>query len=282
MGIGETRNDVEMEKTEKQKIIDELKDFYKKLRSYQNRQRRRFKGGSSDAKDRSLNALRLELQRYHARLKDIIAQYGGEAGPPFSGREYMVFSLALGSLYMGEDRFMALDEAISLVNKAVAAFESAPLAGTESQKVGLTQKLEDNRELPGYLFDKMQFHPRLIEVSEYLFKTGNYASAILEAFKAVDNFVKAKTGLSLNGQALMSKVFDEKAPIIRLNDLLTQSDFNEQEGFKFLFKGTTIGIRNPKAHDNVVQNDPYRTLEYLGLASLLMKRVQEGKIVKLS
>ena len=54
------------------------------------------------------------------------------------------------------------------------------------------------------------------------------------------------------------------------------------EGFKFLFKGATIGIRNPKAHDNVIQTDPYKTLEYLGLASLLMRRIEEGKIVKLS
>ena len=127
----------------------------------------------------------------------------------------------------------------------------------------------------------MQFHPRVIEVSESLFKTGNYASAIFEAFKAVDNFVKEKAAISLNGQALMSKVFDENAPIIKLNDLLNRSDRDEQEGFKFIFKGATIGIRNPKAHDNVVQTDPYRTLEYLSFASLLIKRVEEGKVVRL-
>lgn len=132
------------------------------------------------------------------------------------------------------------------------------------------------------IFDAMQFHPRVVQVSETLFKTGHYASAIFEAFKAVDNFVKEKTTLSLNGQALMSKVFDETTPIIKLNDLLTQSDRDEQEGFKFLFKGATIGIRNPKAHDNVVQTDTHRTLEYLGFASLLMRRIEEGKLVKLS
>ena len=271
-----------MDEAEKQKIIDELRAFYKKLQSYQNRQRRRLKEASSDAKDRSLNALRLELQRYHARLKDVISQYGGEAVLPYLGREYEVFSLALGSLNMRHNDFTALDGAISLVNKAIAGFALAPLAGTELQKVSLTQELEDTRKLSDYLFDKMQFHPRVIQVSGSLFKTGNYASAIFEAFKAVDNLVKERTALSLNGQALMSKVFDEKAPIIRLNDLLTEPDRDEQEGFKFLFKGATIGIRNPKAHDNVVQTDPYRTLEYLGLASLLMRRIQEGKIVKLS
>jgi len=46
----------------------------------------------------------------------------------------------------------------------------------------------------------------------------------------------------------------------------------------FLFMGAVVGIRNPKAHDEIVQNDPYKTLEYLGFASLLMKRIDEGEI----
>ena len=42
--------------------------------------------------------------------------------------------------------------------------------------------------------------------------------------------------------------------------------------------GAMVGIRNPKAHDNIIQADPYRMLEYLAFASLLMKRVEEGKV----
>jgi uncharacterized protein (TIGR02391 family) len=273
--------EAEMNETEKQEIIDELKNFYKKLRSYQNRQRRRLKEDASESKDRSLNALRLELQRTHGRLGDIISKYGGIRVLTYLGREYEVFSLALSSLNMRHNEFTALDGAIGLVNKTIGKLESTPLADTELQEASVTQEPKDTADLPVYLFDAMQFHPRVIQVSESLFKTGNYASAILEAFKAVDNYVKEKTALSLNGQALMSKVFDENAPIIKLNDLLTQSDRDEQEGFKLLFKGATVGIRNPKAHDNVVQTDPHRTLEYLGLASLLMRRIEEGKLVKL-
>jgi uncharacterized protein (TIGR02391 family) len=133
-------------------------------------------------------------------------------------------------------------------------------------------------EVPNYLFDKMQFHPRLIAASKSLFESGHYAQAIFEAFKAVNNFIKQKTGLNLDGKQLMAKAFNEEGPVIKLNELKTQSDRDEQEGFKFLFMGAMEGIRNPKAHDNVVQTDPYRTLEYLGFASLLMKRAEEGKV----
>jgi uncharacterized protein (TIGR02391 family) len=135
-------------------------------------------------------------------------------------------------------------------------------------------------KVPNYLFDKMQFHPKVVEASQSLFETGHYAQAILEAFKAVNNFVKEKTRLSLDGKDLMAQVFRRENPVIKLNKLKTGSDWDEQEGFKFLFMGAMVGIRNPEAHDNVVQTNPYRTLEYLGFASLLMKRIEEGKITR--
>jgi uncharacterized protein (TIGR02391 family) len=159
----------------------------------------------------------------------------------------------------------------SIIQKyEILEFEAQPTAAAEppSRKA----------EVLNYLFDKMQFHPLVITASKSLFESGHYAQAILEAFKAVNNLIKKKTGLNLDGKQLMAEAFNEKEPVIKLNELKTQSDRDEQEGFKFLFMGAMVGIRNPKAHDNVVQIDPYRTLEYLGFASLLMKRAEEGKV----
>ena len=139
---------------------------------------------------------------------------------------------------------------------------------------------KDKVESPIQIFDAMQFHPKVIEASKSLFETGNYASAILEAFKAVNIFVKAKSGLfpnelrGINDKKLMAKVFNEKAPLIELNELVSDTDVNEQEGFKFLFMGAMEGIRNPKAKGNIIQKDPFITLEYLGFASLLLKRIE--------
>jgi uncharacterized protein (TIGR02391 family) len=129
---------------------------------------------------------------------------------------------------------------------------------------------------PIYLFDSMQFHPKIAEASRKLFEDGHYRDAILRALVEVNNFVKTKTGLELDGKALMSQAFRIDNPVIRLNELKTQSERDEQEGFMFLFMGAMVGIRNPKAHDNIIQTDPLRTLEYLALASLLMKRAEEG------
>lgn len=131
---------------------------------------------------------------------------------------------------------------------------------------------------PVRLFDSLKLHPRIVEVARPLFANRHYAQAIFEAFKAVNNMVKDKSGLTnLDGKHLMATAFAESRPVIKLSELRDRSEKDEQEGFKFLFMGSTLGIRNPKAHTTTVQTDPLRTLEYLALASLLAKRLDEAQ-----
>jgi uncharacterized protein (TIGR02391 family) len=128
-----------------------------------------------------------------------------------------------------------------------------------------------------YLAD--QLHNVIKKVSNELFYDGHYAQAIFEAYKAVNNLVKEKSRREdLDGQELMSTVFNYKNPILRLNKLRSQTDRDEQMGFMFLYMGAMSGIRNPKAHDIVKQDDPTRTMEYLALASLLARRVEESEV----
>jgi hypothetical protein len=136
-----------MNEAEKQEIISELKDFYKELRSYDRRQSRRRKTEFSEAQERSLDDLRLKLQREHGRLAGIISKYGGEAVLPYLGREYEVFSLALGSLDMELNEFTALDGAISMVNKAIGKLESITLAESQPSDVIPTKNKETTKEL---------------------------------------------------------------------------------------------------------------------------------------
>ena len=131
------------------------------------------------------------------------------------------------------------------------------------------------------LFDALGFHPNLVEVSRQLFANGHYAQAIFQAFSQVEIAVRSVSGLGDQfGTRLMGKAFDEQTPKIQLNALATESDYWEQEGFKLIFMGSMLGIRNPKAHDIIAQNDAYKTLEYLGLASLLLKRIDEAQCQK--
>lgn len=137
---------------------------------------------------------------------------------------------------------------------------------------------QETIESPLQLLDALQLHPRIIRASKSLFSSGHYAEAIFAAFKAVNNFIKRKTGQSLDGKDLMAKAFSESKPIIKINKLTTQSERDKQEGFRFLFMGAMIGIRNPKAHDDTRQIDYHKALEYLAFASLLMRRATEGKL----
>lgn len=127
------------------------------------------------------------------------------------------------------------------------------------------------------LYRKMGLHPKIREVSEKLFVDGHYSQAIFETFKRVNNAVKEKSGLHhKDGQSLMANAFSGNPPPLALTALQTQSEKDEQEGFKLLFMGAMSGIRNPKAHDHIIQRDPYRTLHYLAFASLLMSRLDES------
>jgi uncharacterized protein (TIGR02391 family) len=122
-----------------------------------------------------------------------------------------------------------------------------------------------------FVFNIMHIHPKIVEASKGLFLDGYYSQAIFEAFKAVEIDVKEKSGLDMSGTKLISQAFSGEKPIIRLNSLQSQSEKDEQEGFMHLFMGSMQGIRNPKGHECVSKIDPARALEYLALASLLLK-----------
>ena len=120
-------------------------------------------------------------------------------------------------------------------------------------------------------------HPKIIEHCESRFESGHYSDAILTAYKVVLNEIKLITGLDMDGKPLVEKAMSLNSPIIKLNDLKTQSDKDEQLGFMLLLSGAALGIRNPKAHDLIPQDDPIRTLQYISFASLLLNRL-DGRI----
>lgn len=119
-------------------------------------------------------------------------------------------------------------------------------------------------------------HPLVLKASGNLFADGHYSSAILEAFKALEVRVRAMSGLDTSGQDLMARAFDENNPIIRLAIESGQSGQDEQRGLKFVYMGVMVGIRNPKAHEVVNQQDPQRSVEYLAMASILMRRLDDA------
>ncbi len=120
-------------------------------------------------------------------------------------------------------------------------------------------------------------HPKVRDASAGLFEHGHYAEAIFAAFRLVNNEVKAKApGLDLDGTPLMSEAFRKTNPRIKLTPCRTHTEQTEQEGFMHIFMGVMLGIRDPKAHEAIDQRDPVKTFEYLCLASLLLRRLEDA------
>ena len=163
-------------------------------------------------------------------------------------------------------------------NKALRRL-SRPIKTVKTDKTDKTEP-KGAAKSPIQLFDSLQFHSRVIEASRELFKDGHYRDAIYRAFVEVNNFVKSKASSQLDGKKLMSTVFSLDNPIIKLNQLETQTDKDEQEGFMFLFMGAMQGIRNPKAHENIIQDNPYIALKLIGFASLLIQTIDFWKAGK--
>ncbi len=124
-------------------------------------------------------------------------------------------------------------------------------------------------------FDERNIHPDIAAVSVKLFDDGHYSQATFEAFKLLDNKVQDVSGIPESGYKLMMLAFNEASPKIKLNDLSTISDKDEQMGFRFVFAGSMSAIRNPRGHD--IRADPIDLcLDHLSFASVLL-RTFEGR-----
>lgn len=121
----------------------------------------------------------------------------------------------------------------------------------------------------------IMMHPEIAKVSDDLFINHHYAEAVSEAVKKLVNYVKEKSDSSEDGYRLMQKVFDSKSPILKFNSLKKKSDIDVQEGYKHLFMGVVLGIRNPRAHENIV-DEHEDALECIAFISFLAKRLDKA------
>jgi len=124
-------------------------------------------------------------------------------------------------------------------------------------------------------FDERNIHPEIIRVSQKLFDDGHYSQATFEAFKYIDKEVNRLSKVNESGYKLMMQAFNEKAPKIKLTNLSSISEIDEQEGYKFVFAGSAKAIRNPRGHEYSYSETPDQCLDHLSLASLLKRKLDQ-------
>ena len=132
----------------------------------------------------------------------------------------------------------------------------------------------ENADDQSHPFDERNIHPEIGTVCLGLFDDGHYSQATFEAFKYLDITIKNLSGINESGFKLMMVAFSETNPKVQLTALKSQSEIDEQAGYKFIFAGAMSAIRNPRGHD--INLDPIdRCLDHLSFASVLLRRLEQ-------
>ena len=134
---------------------------------------------------------------------------------------------------------------------------------------------EDAKILRAY--QGLDLHSEIDGAASALYLDGHYANAIADSVKALNAFVRLRSGIDdKDGTQLMEFVFNPSNPILKFNLLVNESDRNEQRGFMMMMSGAVAGLRNPRAH-TIIKDDPERALEFIAYVSLLAKLVDQAE-----
>lgn len=164
--------------------------------------------------------------------------------------------------------------------KSLDRFEAIVRLATEFSDAAEHEESDEVKEAVSeqqlHPFDKRNIHSTLPKKVRTFFDNGHYAESTFEAFKFLDKVVQKLASSNKTGEKLMMEVFNETSPTLKLTRLSNQSDQDEQRGFKFLFSGGVIAIRNPRGHEVDQIDDVDTCLDHLAFASLLIRRLEQA------
>lgn len=125
------------------------------------------------------------------------------------------------------------------------------------------------------LFTQIVTEEENVAVCRDLFESGFYNQAVVEAFKALDIFIKKKAkATKVSGATLMNLVFSPSNPKLAWSERQSTSEEDEQKGYHFLFSGSFTGIRNPCTHEINWISDHETALDAILLAQHLLRKAK--------
>lgn len=169
---------------------------------------------------------------------------------------------------------------ILIFNKATKIPNKQNISDLKVALHSLKNYLVEELDTEGVAIGIWQYmHKEICRVSSQRFHDGHFADAVECAFKEINTRVKNLylkiTGEEKDGSDLMRRAFSVKTPILVFEDIRTETGKNVQQGYMDIFAGAIIGIRNPKAHQNMIISE-IEAVQHLVFASMLMSKIDEA------
>jgi uncharacterized protein (TIGR02391 family) len=168
------------------------------------------------------------------------------------------------------------------LNRALAFAGLAVKASGELDDVEQAHTLTEAERRAGELrtdLEVRKVHPDVLRFCREELLVDNYFHAVLEAAKSVADKLRARSGLTDDGVALVDRALGGDSPIVAINALSTESERSEQRGFANLLKGTFGMFRNTTAHAPKINWALNRedAEEVLTLLSMIHKRLDAAR-----
>ena len=103
-----------------------------------------------------------------------------------------------------------------------------------------------------------------------------YAVRNQEQLEVQSHYLGEATGLTLDGAPLATQAFSVKNPMLAFSDLSDETKKNEQVGFMGMLAAFAKGVRNPLAHTHGKLEEAQKAFEYIALASLFCRRIDDA------
>lgn len=125
-------------------------------------------------------------------------------------------------------------------------------------------------------FRGRRLHAEVLKYCRAELMQENYFHAVFEASKGLAQTIRDKSGVQLDGAALVDRVFSVDQPLLAFNTLRTETEKSEHKGFATLLKGCFAAVRNPLAHQpKILWEGEDDAADYLSLISLLHRKLDD-------
>ena len=111
-------------------------------------------------------------------------------------------------------------------------------------------------------YDRRVVNDDLRAATRSRFVSTHYADAVEAGVKALNEYVRSRTGRTEDGDSLMTIAFSPNGALLRINQGRTKNDESEQRGHMYLCQGVVGAWRNPRAH-SLIDDSPGRALMML-------------------